>query len=195
MILGQIYGFSKFGDIDLSKGNLVWTTSDWSDEFKVEYDVIVNKELPAGSWKSLFRVATENGQVGGRIPAVFVDPNKHFHICYRVNGYDNYCQNYSYALNKDYHFEISQFKNSEDETVYSIKVNGEAFHEIVNTTPLNFKNVNLYLSDPWYGTFAPFGKLSNLTIIADLTKLSKYLTKCNFCSFMFFSCIHSVSFT
>jgi len=31
------------------------------------------------------------------------------------------------------------------------------------------------LSDPWYETFAPFGKLSNLKVIADLTTLSKYM--------------------
>jgi hypothetical protein len=77
-------------------------------------------------------------------------------------------------LNKEYHFEISQQTNSKGEAVYSIKVNGETFHEIVNTTPLKFKDVKLYLSDPWYETFAPFGKLSNLKIIADLTKIGKY---------------------
>ena len=113
--------------------------------------------------------------MGGRIPAVFVNQDKYFHHCYHVNGDDNYYQNYDYELNKDYHFEILQQKNSEGEAVYRIKVNGETFHEIVNTTPLKFKDVKLYLSDPWYETFAPFGKLSNLKVIADLTTLSKYM--------------------
>ena len=157
----------------LTKGNHVWSTSDWSDEFKVEFDVIVNKDL-SDTWISLFHVTTgENGGYGGRIPAVFVNKNKYFHFCYPVNGNTGYCQNYNYELNKEYHFEISQQMKAE--AVYSIKVNGETFHEIVNTTPLKFKDVKLYLSDPWYETFAPFGKLSNLKIIADLTKLSKHL--------------------
>ena len=162
--------FSKYGDVALTKGDQVWTTSDWSDEFKVEYDVIVNKELP-GSWKSLLHLTT--GDNYPRLPAIFLHPNKYFHICYHVNGNHNYCQNYNYELNKEYHFEISQHKNSKGEAVYSIKVNGETFHEIINTKPVKFKDVKLYLSDPWYETFAPFGKLSNLKIIADLTMLSK----------------------
>jgi hypothetical protein len=161
--------------VALTKGDHVWSAADWSDEFKVEYDVIVNKDMP-GSWKSLFHVTTgENGGEGGRVPAVFVNPGKYFHTCNHVNGNTNYCQNYNYELNKEYHFEISQHKNSKGEAVYSIKVNGETFHEVVNTTPLKFKDVKLYLSDPWYETFAPFGKLSNLKVIADLTTLSKYM--------------------
>ena len=115
--------------------------------------------------------------MGGRIPAVFLNPAKYFYTCYRVNGDDDYCQNYNYELNKDYHFEISQHKNSIGEAVYSITVNGETVHEIVNKTPLKYKDVKLYLSDPWYETFAPFGKLSNLKVIADLIKQSKFFKK------------------
>merc|ERR1712021_154097 len=127
---------------------------------------IVNKELP-GSWKSLLHLTT--GDDYPRLPAIFLHPNKFFHICYHVNGNHNYCQGYNYELNKDYHFEISQQRNSKGEAVYSIKVNGETFHEIINTKPVKFKDVKLYLSDPWFETFAPFGKLSNLKVIADLT--------------------------
>ena len=166
--------FSKNGTVALTKGNHVWSINDWSNEFKVEYDVIVNKELP-GSWKSLFHLTTgEDLGVGGRIPAVFVNPDKYF-FCYHVNGDDDYCQSYNYELNKEYHFEISQHKNSKGEAIYNIKVNGKTFYEIVNTTPLKFKDIKLYLSDPWHETFAPFGNLSNLKIIADLTTLSKYI--------------------
>ena len=124
-----------------------------------------------GSWTSLFHLTTgEDSGVGSRIPAVFVNQGKYFHHCYHVNGDDNYCQDYDYELNKDYHFEILQQKNSEGEAVYSIKVNGETFSEFVNTNPLKFKDVKLYLSNPWEATFEPFGKLSNLKVNADLTQ-------------------------
>ena len=165
-ISGQLI-FSKNGNVALTKGDHVWSTPDWSDEFKIEYDVIVNKELSEDT-VSLFHVTTgENTGEGGRIPAVFVSKDKFFLICNHVNGYQTlgYKTKYNYELNKDYHFEISQQTNSKEEAVYSIKVNGEAFHEIVNTTPLKFKDVKLYLSDPWFETFAPFGKLSNFKII------------------------------
>ena len=165
--------FSKSGNVALTKGDHVWSTSDWSDEFKVEYDVIVNKDIP-GSWKSLFHVTTgvQSG-VGCQLPAVYVNPSRYFYIAYHVNGNDNYHQKYTYELNKEYHFEISQHKNTNGEAIYNIKVNGETFHEVVNTTPLKFKDVMLYLSDPWYETFAPFGKLSNLKIIPNLSLLGK----------------------
>ena len=169
-------GISKNGDVYLSKGDLVWSTQNWSDEFKVEFDVIVKKELPV-SWTSLFHLTTgEDNGVGCRIPAVFLNSAKFFYTCYQVNGNNDYCKNYNYELNKDYHFEISQHK-SNGEAIYSIKVNGETFHEIVNTTPMKYKDVKLYLSAPWSETFGPFGKLSNLKIIADLTKLGKFQNK------------------
>ena len=170
-ISGQSY-FSIDGNVALT--GQVWSTSDWSDDFKVKFDVIVNKDL-TGTYKSLLHVTTGgNGGEGSRIPAVFVDPDKRFHICSHVNGNTNYYQDYNYELNKEYHFEISQLKNANGEAIYRIKVNGVTFHEIVNTTPLKFKDVKLYLSDPWFETFAPFGKLSNLKIITYLTKLSKF---------------------
>ena len=162
--------FSKNGDVALKKGNHVWTTSDWSDEFKVEFDVIVNKELlgPRTTWRNMLRLTTGERRAGPL--TISVHPDKFFQICYYS------CQNYiNYELNKDYHFEISQQRNSKGEAVYSIKVNGETIHEIINTKPVKFKDVKLYLSDPWYETFAPFGKLSNLKIIPNLTTLSKYM--------------------
>ena len=172
-ISGQHF-FSKIGNVALTKGNLVWSTSDWSDEFKVEYDVIVTEELSQG-WGNLFHVTTgEDMGEGSRIPAVFVNQDKFFHICYNFNGTE-YWHNYNYKLNEEYHFEISQNKNSKGEAIYNIKVNGKTFHEIVNTTPTKFKDVMLYLSAPLYETFAPFGRLSNFKIIADLTMLSKYI--------------------
>ena len=84
----------------MAEGDHVWSASDWSDEFKIEYDVIVNKELP-GTWKNLFHLTTgENGGLGGRIPGIFVNPAKYFYNCFHVNGDDNYCQRYNYELKK-----------------------------------------------------------------------------------------------
>ena len=158
----------------LTKGDLVWSTSDLSDEFKVEYDVIVTEDLTPG-WKSLFHLTTGEGSGEGiRIPAVFVNQDK-FHICYNFNGTE-YWHNYNYKLNEEYHFEISQNKNSKGEAIYNIKVNGKTLYEIINATPTKFKDVMLYLSDPWYETFAPFGRLSNFKI--HLTMLSKYILIC-----------------
>ena len=48
--------FSQNGNVALTKGNHVWSTSDWSDEFKVEFDVVVNKVF-SGSFATSLRWA------------------------------------------------------------------------------------------------------------------------------------------
>ena len=168
--------FSINGNVALTKGDHVWSTPYWSDEFKVEFDAIVTEVPPGSARKNLFHLTTgEDFGEGGRLPAVFVRQNQNFLICYHVNDDTNYCiKNYEYELNKEYHFEISQQKNSEGEYWYSIKVNEETFIDVKNETPLKFEDVKLYLSDPWSETFAPFGKLSNLKIIAP----GKYIYIC-----------------
>ena len=110
--------------------------------------------------------------LGDRIPAFFISQSKKFGFRFRVNGNDNYDSNYNYELNKQYQIEISQKKNSDGESVYKIIINGETIHEVINTTPRNFYNATLYLSDVYYDTFAPYGSLANLRISSALSKLS-----------------------
>ena len=61
-----VYGFSKLGDVALSKNNLAWSSPKWSDEFKIEFDLIINKQIP-GSWKNLFHMTTGESD-GASVP-------------------------------------------------------------------------------------------------------------------------------
>ena len=152
----------------LSKDNFVWSTPEWSDEFRIEFDVVVEKEIET-DWVNIMHMTTGNDNgLGSRIPGVWAHQNKFFYTCFRVNGNDDYCKQYDYQLDRLYHFEISQHTTSQyystGEATYSITINGETIHEVINTTPMNFQNVKLYLGNPWYETFAPYGKISNLEI-------------------------------
>ena len=170
-----MYGFSKLGDVALSKNNLAWSSPNWSDEFKVEFDLIINKQIP-GTWKNLLHMTTgENGGASGRIPAIFLINNE-IYPCYHVNGNGNYYKVFKYDLNQQYHFVISQQYNSDGEAIYGITINGEDFDKVINTTPKNFTDVKLYLSDNWYDSFGPYGKLSNLKF-ADLRSQPKPQSK------------------
>ena len=82
-----------------------------------------------------------------------------------VSGNHNHCKNIDYQVNQWIHFEIKQEKNSNGVVIYSIKCDGVTLHEVVNTEPKRFGEVFLYLSDPWYATFASFGELKNLKIV------------------------------
>ena len=167
----------------MTRGNHVWSIPKWSQEFRIEFDILVEMEINV-TVVNVFRITnTDNdyfGQgmnisngLGDRIPALFVFQNKQFGFRFRVNGYNNYDIQYDYELNKQYQIEISQNLNSDGEAVYKIIINGETFHEVINTTPRNFYDATLYLSDVYYDTFAPYGSLANLRISSGLSKLIK----------------------
>ena len=136
--------FSITGNANLTKGNHVWSTPVWSEEFIIEFDIIVDTELSSDS-TNVFRVTTTNGNhgiCGDRIPTLFV-MQKHFGFRFCVNGENNYGNNYVYEMNKPYRIEISQKKNSNGDSIYKIIINGETFHEVINTTPTKFMDAML----------------------------------------------------
>lgn len=144
---------------------MAWTTAVWNDEFKIEFDVVVRKDLDA-KWSNIFHLTSSGNEEhkGQRIPAVWANREKKFHICFYVDENTYHCITYNYKLYKSYHFVISQLYNSKREASYEINVNGETFHEVINRAPTKFKNVKLFLSDPWYPSFASYGLLSNFKI-------------------------------
>ena len=86
-----INGFSQVGDVALSKDYVVWSTHEWSEEFKIEFDVIVEKEL-SNDWANIMHMTTGNDNgLGARIPGVWANKDKYFYSCFRVNGDDDYC--------------------------------------------------------------------------------------------------------
>ena len=164
--------FSIVGDVELTRGNHVWSIPKWSQEFRIEFDILVKMEINVNE-VNVFRITNTDHNyegLGCRIPAFFVFQSKRFGFRFHVNGNNNYAIQYDYELNKQYQIELSQKKNSDGESVYKIIINGETFHEVINTTPRNFDNAMLYLSDVHYDTFAPYGRLSNLTISSVIMK-------------------------
>ena len=130
----------------------------------------VTKELPKNKYGGYYNVfhmtiGGNDKQYGDRIPAVWVNEEKFFHIASAVSGNPNFNQNYDYTLNQWYHFEIIQEENSKGEVIYSILMDGFTVYQVVNTLPQRFEKVILYTSDPFYPSFAPFGELRNLNIV------------------------------
>ena len=154
--------FSIAGNANLTKGNHVWSTPVWSEEFIIEF-YIIDTGL-SSDVTNVFRVTTTKGNhgiCGDRIPTLFV-MRQHFGFRFCVNGENNYgieTTNYVYEMNKPYRIEISQKKNSNGDSIYKIIING-----VINTTPTKFMDAMLYLSDHFYDTFAPFGRLANFKI-------------------------------
>ena len=165
-------GFVQLGDVSLTKGSVAWSTPFWSDAVTIKFDVIINSK-PTQDYSNVLHVTTGNNccELGERIPSVTIYRDEYIEICFGVSGNNNYCKKYNFILHRLYQVEISQNKNSNGEAVYKISVDGTIFHEVINTTPKNFQNAKLYLSDPWSASFAPHGTLSNLRIINGPSKL------------------------
>jgi len=104
-------------------------------------------------------------QYGDRIPAVWVNEAKFIHISSGVSNETNFFYDHNYTLNQWYHIEILQKENSNREIIYSIEIDGLTVIQVFNTRPQRFEKVFLYTSDPFYPSFAPFGKLKNLNIV------------------------------
>ena len=111
--------------------------------------------------------STTDQGFGKRIPSVYVTPNW-IEICYPFSGNSNGCYGRfnNFQLNTTYHFEATQEYNLNGQAMYKAAVNGSTIFEGVNTTPMKFQDVKLYLSNPWNNCFADYGSLANLKIIS-----------------------------
>ena len=160
--------FRHAGEVELSRDNLVWTVLDWGYDFEIQFEAMVNSEIPQ-DWSSVFYMTTldhSSGAVGSRLPNFMVNNReKKFDICFSVNGDDNFCVHHEYQLNQWYHFQISQFMiPNTDKGQYRIKVNCKTVHETLNSQPRSFPEAKLYLSNPWIPSLGSYGTMSNLTI-------------------------------
>ena len=66
--------FSIVGDVELTRGNYVWSTPEWSEEFRIDFDIIVEMDF-SNDWTNAFRVTNtedNHGNFGDRITALFV---------------------------------------------------------------------------------------------------------------------------
>merc|ERR1711892_697874 len=162
------YKYLCSGVVPLGKGDVVCSFNFWARQYKVEFDIKVTKELPGKStYYNVFHmtIGGDQKQYGDRIPAVWVNSDKYFHIASAVSGNPNLTKNIKYALNQWYHFEIIQEENSKGEVIYSIVMDGLTVYQVFNTLPQRFEKVILYTSDPFFQSFAPFGELANLNIV------------------------------
>ena len=155
------------GQVALQKGKQLASKFDgWGKKYLVEFDIVVNR-MPS-KWMNVFHMTSTDNDCcnhGDRIPAVFVNNLKLFHIPASVGGNGNFHHDYNFELNTLYHIEIKQdFHEFSKFGIYCIKINGEIHFCQLNESPRTFDDVKIYTSDQWYESFANYGKLSNLLI-------------------------------
>ena len=145
---------------DLSKNQLLDTFANWGPTYEVSFDITV-KSLTFEGWINVIHFTKEgdNGEIGNRIPALFLNSDSYFHFCSAVNDQYNYQYNYDIVLDHQYHVIIKQT----DDT-YSINIDGEIVDSQASQ-PHEFTNIKFYASNPWYNPFSfDIGMLANLAI-------------------------------
>ena len=64
-----------------------------------------------------------------------------------------------------YKITIRQYKDFHGQHWFEVLVNNKSYKKIVNSQPKIFRNVKLYVSNPWMSSFtADFGNVCNLII-------------------------------
>ena len=156
--------FEISGDVSLTKNNLANTFYNWGMEFLISFDIEVFITEPNGWVTNVLHMTTgeEFGAYGNRIPALFVTIQE-FEFRSSVNGNHDHGFDFSYELNTSYHIVISQIK-IDDDFVYSISIDNNTVHSVINTEPKKFATTKVYLSSPWLGTFGDYGQVKNLWV-------------------------------
>ena len=92
---------------------------------------------------------------GDRIPGVWFHANNvnQLYLCSAVSGNKDHCKvGADTAVQKGVWstVTIKQRKDGQGRYVYTININGKVAHSVINTDARLFKNVKVYVGDPWY---------------------------------------------
>merc|ERR1719209_1380019 len=107
-------------------------------------------------------LGADNTNMGDRIPALWIKPDKEIHEGAAISGKVNSVGNHAIESGKWNKIEINQ-KLVDGKYMYEVLLNGESKRSVENTTPEKYENVKVFAGDDWYP--AADGKIKNLKII------------------------------
>ena len=125
-------------------------------EFEVSLDV---KPLGTVSgWANIIHVGRGGSQstYGDRLPAIWFRPGtRRLHICSSVNNDNNHCidRNSNLPSNRFTNIRITQdFEEASNNYRYSIFIDGNQVHSIINRNPITVANAKVYMASVWTST-------------------------------------------
>ena len=136
------------------KRNRLWKTlRTWGLSWVVSFQIKLRGVIR--NWGSIIHFTTgrDNGRYGYRIPAIWTIPGqRRIHFTSGISGHVNYIFNTKRGLplNRWVSLKVTQRQVKGGRFRYTIYVNGRQVFTIINTKPRNFRNVKVYVSDPWY---------------------------------------------
>ena len=120
--------------------------------WKVSFDLTLFGEIK--DWSNIIHLSIGGnmGKYGDRTPTVQTVPGTtKLHFGSSVNGKKNYNFNSEdMPVNKKIRVVIEQKFLNNKKYQYSVYIDGKQIHTVENKKAEEFKNVKVYVSDPWY---------------------------------------------
>ena len=149
----------------LVRRRLMKTLSVLPKQFDISFDFKATKWM--GGWTSILHLTTGANccGIGQRIPAIF-PLNGKLAISFAVDRNGNYYfWTPKLALNTWYNFRLTQQLVGKN-YIYRVYMNNRIIHTKVNKNARDYKNVKVYVADPWYN--AQPGLVKNIRISGKL---------------------------
>ena len=141
---------------ELKRNHIALTIPELPKQFEVEFDFQGSARI--GGWSSILHMTTgKDTGWGGRIP-FFVGANTKINPAFSISGnWNKYFSTPVFPLHKWIHYKANQVREG-DTYVYRVFQDGKQLQQETNTKPQVFKNVQVWLSDPWYNAQPGFVK-------------------------------------
>ena len=171
------------------QGKLVQPGLTIGKEYSVSFKLFPTAFSPG--WHNVlhFTTGVDHGKPGSRIPVVFLHMTEgntriiSLWICSDVNENINSCwHKKSMHTHTWTSIQIKQTSASLSYT-YQVLIDGEVKHEVINKSPRVFRNVKLYVSNPWYP--AQEGLIKDLEYSGGLFCLIHRLIRYQLCIILF----------
>ena len=160
----------KFYFIDaefaVTRNNLYETIPTLYKQWFLSLDIMPTG-LVAG-WSNILHMGLGGNEeaYGDRTPGIwFTDMNTRLHIPSAINNdrnYNFYGNTDPIPMNEWTRVEVSQLRQSDDSYLFTIRIAGTVFTQIVNENPAEFSDVTVYTSDSFYKRSK--AKINNLKI-------------------------------
>ena len=151
-------------DSKFMKGNLVETIPVLGKAYKLSFDLYLYGKLR--DWGSIIHLTTKDnaGKYGARTPAIWTSPDStKVSVFSAINGNNNYAfTTGDLPVNKKIHVVVEQKFLSDNRYQFSVYVDGKQVFTIENKKAEQFKNVKVYIADPWYEPAN--GRIENIVI-------------------------------
>ena len=136
--------------------------------------ITVTKFPPKTQKTNVFHVTADgdNESWGDNIPKLYIHSG-HFFICFDINNQLGWCVTKKIKLGKQYSMAIIQYRQSHNYW-FKVIIDDELIRLKQNHHARSFRNVKVYLSDPWRPSFtANLGSVCNLNLFGKCLKDKK----------------------